>query len=237
MPHKYEVVASRIRQNIEERSLKPNDALPSEREMMAVYGVSRMTVRAAISRLIDEGSVYNVHGSGTYVGSPEHVAKGLTLTSFTEDMTSRGFTASSRLLEVARVGATDVISGLLGVEKGTECTKITRLRLADGHPMALETVYVVALVLPLEEFDASRSLYDQLESRGHEVVRAHQQIKAVTPDSDQCELLGVSRGAAALCVDRVASDRRGNAVEFASTIYRGDRYSFEIGITKENREL
>jgi GntR family transcriptional regulator len=231
--HKYEVVAAGIRAMIAD-SLKPNDALPSERELMEIYGVSRMTVRAAISRLADEGLLYNVHGSGTYVGSPDLFAKAPKLTSFTEDMVSRGYVPSSRVLEVSRAAVPPNVAGKLRIESGAECTKIRRLRLADGNPMALETVYLPAEVLPMEYFDVRSSLYGQLSERGYEIYRAEQEIHAVTLDPESSTLLGVPEGSAALEIGRVAADRRGLAVEFARTIYRGDRYSFQMAVTREN---
>lgn len=230
--HKYEVVAAGIRATIAD-SLKPNDALPSERELMEIYSVSRMTVRAAISRLADEGLVYNVHGSGTYVGSPDLFAKAPKLTSFTEDMVSRGYEPSSRVLEVSRPSAPANVASILRIEPAAECTKIRRLRLADGNPMALETVYLPGDVLPMEFFNARSSLYGQLAERGYEIYRAEQEIHAVTLDSDSSALLGVPEGAAALEIDRVATDRRGLPIEFARTIYRGDRYSFQMAVTRE----
>lgn len=231
--HKYEVVAAGIRATIA-ASLQPHDALPSERELMEVYGVSRVTVRAAISRLADEGLLYNVHGSGTYVGSPDLFAKAPKLTSFTEDMTSRGYVPSSRVLEISRSNASPQVAGRLRVDPGSECTKIRRLRLADDNPMALETVYLPAAVLPMERFDAEASLYGQLAQRGFEIYRAEQEINAVTLDAESSTLLGVPEGAAALEIDRIATDRRGLPIEYARTIYRGDRYSFQMAVTREN---
>jgi GntR family transcriptional regulator len=233
--HKYEVVAAGIRATIA-NSLKPNDALPSERELMEVYGVSRMTVRAAISRLADEGLLYNVHGSGTYVGSPDLFAKAPKLTSFTEDMVSRGYVPSSRVLEVSRPPVPAAVASMLRIEPGSECTKIRRLRLADDNPMALETVFLPGDVLPMEYFDVRSSLYGQLAERGYEIYRAEQEIHAVTLDSASSTLLGVPEGAAALEIDRVATDRRGSPIEFARTIYRGDRYSFQMAVTRENSD-
>ncbi|MFU8947599.1 GntR family transcriptional regulator [Mycetocola zhadangensis] len=231
--HKYEIVAAGIRATIAD-SLGPNDALPSERELMEIYNVSRMTVRAAIARLADEGLVYNVHGSGTYVGSPDLFAKAPKLTSFTEDMVSRGYAPSSRVLEVSRVAAVAAVATRLGLTPGEECTKIRRLRLADGNPMALETVYLPGGVLPMEEFDAKSSLYGQLTDRGYEIHRAEQEIHAVTLDEESSGLLAVPLGSAALEIDRVAADRRGHPVEYARTIYRGDRYSFQMAVSRES---
>lgn len=235
MAHKYETVANGIREIIS-NSLAPHDALPSERELMASYGVSRMTVRAAIAKLIDEGRVYNVHGSGTYVGSIEQFSKTPKLTSFTEDMLSRGFVPSSRPLGLARIEADEELAQRLGIEVGAECTHLRRLRLADDNPMAIEDVYLPCTVLEIEDLRLDSSLYAQLTESGHEVYRAEQEIEAIVLSEEVSRLLGVPTGSAALSVERVSSSRRGQMIEFARTIYRADRYSFHIAVTRENSE-
>jgi GntR family transcriptional regulator len=235
MAHKYEIVAAGVR-GIISQSLAPHDALPSERELMAMYGVSRMTVRAAIARLVDEGRVYNVHGSGTYVGSIDLFAKTPKLTSFTEDMTSRGYVPSSRVLALSRMEADQDVAMRLGIPVATECTYLRRLRLADNNPMAIEDVYLPRAVLDIEHLHLDQSLYAQLARSGHEVYRAEQEIQAITLNKEDSRLLAVPVGSAALRVERVSSSRRGQLIEFARTIYRADRYNFHIAVTRDNNE-
>ncbi|WP_417374437.1 GntR family transcriptional regulator [Glutamicibacter protophormiae] len=234
MPHKYEQVADSIRASIAD-SLAPHDALASERELMAIHGVSRMTVRKAISVLVDEGRVYNVHGSGTYVGSTDIFSKTPKLTSFTEDMISRGSIPSSRVLDLARVEAPDQVAAALGLTPHSEVTLIRRLRLADNTPIALEEVYLPSTVLDIESLDFGASLYEQLRLAGHDVFRAEQEIEAITLTPDDSRLLEVAENSAALSVTRVSSSRRGQLIEFARTIYRADRYTFQLAVTRDDK--
>ena len=75
--------------------------LPGERELSEILHVSRTTLRRAIAALVEEGVLFHRHGAGTFVRRrPPHVEQPLSrLTSFTEDMRSRGFVASSREIE------------------------------------------------------------------------------------------------------------------------------------------
>lgn len=234
MAHKYEEVAASIRESIAE-SMAPHDALASERELMAIHGVSRMTVRKAIATLVEEGRVYNVHGSGTYVGSADIFSKTPKLTSFTEDMISRGAVPSSRVLELARIEAPESVAAALGLAAPEETTHIRRLRLADDVPIAIEDVYIPRLVLDLESLNLGASLYEQLRLAGHEVFRAEQEIKAITLTAQESRLLEVAKGEAALSVTRVSSSRRGHLIEFARTIYRADRYTFQLAVTRDDK--
>jgi GntR family transcriptional regulator len=234
MVHKYEQVAASIRESIA-RSLAPHDALATERELMAIHGVSRMTVRKAISVLVDEGRVYNIHGSGTYVGSADIFSKTPKLTSFTEDMISRGYAPSSRVLELASIDAPDQVATALGLSSSRTVTHIRRLRLADDIPIALEEVYLPTSVLETDSLNLGASLYEQLRVAGHEVFRAEQEIKAITLSSADSKLLDVAAGCAALSVTRVSSSRRGQLVEFARTTYRADRYTFQLAVTRDDK--
>lgn len=234
MAHKYEEVAASIRESIAQ-SMSPHDALASERELMAIHGVSRMTVRKAIATLVDEGRVYNVHGSGTYVGSADIFSKTPKLTSFTEDMISRGAVPSSRVLELARITAPEQVASALGIDPAAETTHIRRLRLADDVPIAIEDVYIPIAVLEIESLNLGASLYEQLRLAGHEVFRAEQEIKAITLTPDESRLLEVADGEAALSVTRVSSSRRGQLIEFARTTYRADRYTFQLAVTRDDK--
>ncbi|GAA5152845.1 transcriptional regulator NagR [Microbacterium pseudoresistens] len=232
MAYKYETVAADIRAMVAS-SLSPHQAIPSERELEATHGVSRLTIRHAIATLIDEGLLYNVHGSGTFVGSPTLFSKTPKLTSFTEDMKSRGHEASSRLLTMSREPASTETAHALGIPAGTECARLRRLRLADGEPIAVEDVRVPGPLLDIEEFTSTSSLYEVLADAGHEVYRAEQEIKAIALDEEAAHLLRVPLGTPALGVSRVSSDRRGRSIEYAFTLYRADRYTFQLAVTRE----
>ena len=79
--------------------LAVGDAIPSERQLSADFGVSRLTVRAALDDLVREGYLVRRHGSGTFVSVPK-IAQELTMTSFTDDMRRRGLQPASRTLEL-----------------------------------------------------------------------------------------------------------------------------------------
>jgi GntR family transcriptional regulator len=230
MSYKYEDVAVNLREMIR-RSL-PNTALPPERELMKTFSVSRMTVRNAIAALSRDGLIYNVHGSGTYVAPIDLLSTTPKLLSFTEDMTSRGFMASSRVLDLKLIDADQDVAYRLGVEEGTLCINLRRLRLADREPMAIENVYLPASIMNIDDFQQDRSLYEQLKEAGHIVYHSQQQVNAIILDPDEARLLFSEAGSAALRVERFAASRRGEPIEFARTIYRADRYFLRMSVTR-----
>ena len=228
---KYEALAAALEDRLQ--GLQPHDALPTERELMIEFGVSRVTVRQALSRLIARGLVYNVQGSGTYVADPEVLSKTLRLTGFSEDMRGRGLRPASVVLNTATVTASPETARRLDLRPGAELITIHRLRLADETPMALEVVEFPADLVDWSGVDLDGSIYEQLEERGVRIARAAQSIDAVNLDAWQARHLDQAVGAAAIRVRRVSSSGRGQPVEYGETIYRADRYSFNIVVTRE----
>lgn len=232
-PAKYDLVAADLRRRL--GALAAHDALPAERELMKEYAVSRMTIRHAVRQLVDAGLVYQVQGSGTFVAPPEVVTKTLTLTSFTEDMQQRGLAAASEVLATRRGEIDPADAAELGVPATTQVVALTRLRTADGAPMALERARFLADVADFDRIDLSRSIYAQLAEQGVHIVRAAQVIDAVNLDARAARILDQAVGAAAIRVTRTSYTSRGQAVERAETLYRGDRYSFDLVVSREHR--
>src|SRR6185369_11823984 len=117
------------------------DAIPSERQLSADLGFSRLTVRAALDDLVREGLLVRKRGSGTFVSEPK-IAQELTMTSFTEDMQRRGMVPASRTLELKIVPAGAQLGRLLHVSPSEPVMAAKRLRLADHETMAIETLHV-----------------------------------------------------------------------------------------------
>src|ERR1700680_3792660 len=117
-------------------SLAVGQAIPSERQLTRDFGVSRLTVRAAIDELVRDGYLDRRHGSGTYVTEPK-IAQPLTLTSFSEEMRRRGMVPGSRTLELTITPAGARLAHRLAVSPEDRLVRGKRLRLAGGKPVAV----------------------------------------------------------------------------------------------------
>jgi GntR family transcriptional regulator len=214
----------RVLELIEE--LRVGDAIPSERQLGVDFGVSRLTVRAALDDLVREGYLLRRRGAGTFVN--EHkVAKGLTISSFSDDMRERGLTPGSRTIELNVVPAGARLGRILHVSPSEPVIAVKRLRLADGEPMASELLHVRQSLVPgltgrdLEE----NSFYDLLASRWEiEIVGGSQTVEPTVTNEEESAALGVPLHSPALLFERVTRAATGDIVEFTSSTYRGDRY-------------
>jgi GntR family transcriptional regulator len=227
MSTRYLEVRDKLKASIE--NLPPHTAIARERELVEQFGVSRMTLRRAISELADEGFLYAVRGHGTFVAEPR-IRKGAELTTFSEDMRARGFTPNARVITAVVRVVPEHIAPALELEPGSQVFELYRVRLADDVPMCLETSYLPAHFFPgLTEHDLTASLHEILHTRYRtRAVQSDHRMKAVTLTKTQADLLSAKRGSPALEVRRITTDDRGRLIEHATSLYRGDRYHFDI---------
>ena len=220
----YQQLQRALRDAIDSRVLSTDDALPPERDLADELAVSRITVRKAIDGLVDEGLLIRRQGSGTFVCArvEKNFAK---LTSFSEDMRSRGRRPHSVWLKRAAGMVTPEESLTLRSSPGTPVFRFHRIRYADDAPMALEYATVLAACLPaLDAVDTS--LYEALERNGNRPVRALQRLRAVLFTLEQAKLLRAQERDPGLLVERVGYLKDGRAIEFSQSFYRGDTYDF-----------
>jgi len=210
------------------------DAIPSERQLGVDLSVSRLTVRAALDELVREGYLVRRRGAGTFVAQPK-VAKGIDISSFSDDMRARGLTPGSRTLDLRTELAGARLGRILHVSPGEQILSVKRLRLADGDPMAVELLHTIASLVPgltaqdLEE----NSFYDLLANRyGVSIVGGTQTVEPTVTNEEESTSLGVPLHSPALLFERVTRSSTGQVVEFTSSTYRGDRYRLvtEIGL-------
>jgi GntR family transcriptional regulator len=213
--------------------LTPDEPIPSERELSERFGVSRMTARQAVDQLVSEGRLYRVAARGTFV-APGKLEVPMRLTSFSEDMRSRGMTPGSSMLGLKTETASAEIAQALGLPRDGQVHVIERLRTADERPMAIERAQIAAHRAPhLFRHDLLHdSLYAILEREYDLVVDgAEQEIEAGTVAGDDAELLDVPAGAPVLHLTR-RSFSGGTPIEHVRSTYRGDRFRLHAKLGK-----
>ena len=205
----------------------PGDALPSERDIALKADVSRVTVRKAVQDLVKGGILVQRHGSGTFVAPRvERVEQSLSLlTSFTEDMARRGMAVRSEWLDRGIYAPSPEEMMVLGLSSTDMVARVSRLRIANDTPLAIERATLSSAVLP-EPAAIGASLYATLEKNGNRPVRAVQRISATNLGEADAQLLDVPVGAAGLNIERISYLASGKVIEFTRSVYRGDTYDF-----------
>lgn len=223
----YLQLRARITDAIDSGVLRPGESLPAERDIAAMSGLSRVTVRKAVEQLVAAGRLVQRRGSGTFVAPQvEKVEMPLSqLNSFTEDMARRGRETRAIWLEQSLVRpSTDEVM-VLGLKAHEKVARLSRVRLSDSVPLAIERAALPESILP-DPGAVSGSLYEYLGARGLRPVRAVQRISATNIDAETAALLELPEGAAGLRIERVSYLPSGRVVEITRSIYRGDAYDF-----------
>lgn len=205
--------------------LKPHSKIPSERHLSESLGVSRMTLRHAISELQASGILYSIPGSGTFV-KEQRISKRSKLTSFTQDMEQRGLEPSTRVLKAEVVPTPPAVREAWG-DVGERVYRIYRLRLGSGKPMCIEEAFIEISAAPdLLSHDLTQSLYALLrENYGRGVEKATHYVAAVPLSPELAETLQEDVGSPALEFTQVGFDSGGRPVEYCISTKKSSIFS------------
>jgi GntR family transcriptional regulator len=207
--------------------LTAGDRLPREQDLAALFGVSRMTLRQALSALAGRGLVKRVPGrsGGTFVAEPKIECDLTGLAGFTEQLSRARVRAGARVVEARTEPATRAVAEALGIPVQEDVHVLVRVRTANRLPLMLERSYLPAEAMPgLLRLGLRGSLYSLLRKHyGLEPHHATEILDPVTADPQTADLLETEVGAPLLRITRTAFSASGKAVEYARDVLRPDR--------------
>ena len=222
----------RIEQALRERivGLQPGDRLPSDADLRAEFGVSRMTARNAMQRLADEGLIARHPGRGSFVARPPAHRRADRLMTFSQEMARRGLRPTSVVLAREVRPATPAESAALGLPAGEPVVGLRRLRCADDRPMALEsTVLIAACADVVLGADLEHgSLHEALLRGGFTLRRGTGTIGSEPATAEDARLLDLEVGRPLLVERRVIAADHGRPIEATESRYPGDRYALDV---------
>jgi GntR family transcriptional regulator len=228
----YIQVKENIQSKIQSGELVPGDALPSERTLAEQFGLSRMTVRAALSELVSAGALYREQGRGTFVSARK--MKQSNIASFSETVRAMGFEPSTKIIEFSVTLPPEDIAGKLMVEG--KVYRAMRLRLADDIPVAIEEVFLPLNIAPgLKLVDLKASLYKLINQTFlHNIGSADSSVSAMHPSAKQQEYLRIDRNTPVLKIDSLYYSVSGEPLYYERALYRADMYEYNIRISSKN---
>ncbi|MBM7624589.1 GntR family transcriptional regulator [Sporohalobacter salinus] len=223
-----------IIEKIESDKLQPDDKLPSERNLCEKYDISRATVRQAIQELEKEGYIYKQHGKGTFVSPEKFKQDLLEFYSFTEEMKKIGKEPTSKVIEFKKINSNKKLARKMDLDIGVKLYQFTRLRLADGEPMMLETSY-----LPYDRFPGitkedleNNAMYDIFMNRFNvSFSQAEEIFQPVAAKQEEAEHLNIDPGIPSMRLKRITYENN-EVIEYTVGIARGDKFKYHVLLEK-----
>lgn len=209
--------------------LRLGSRLPGERVLSERFGVSRMTLRAAMDILIQEGLIFRSARSGTFVVKPI-TSSGLSLKSFSNTMTERGFNVTSHVISFKEIKADKNLAEILRINVQATVFKATRVRFGNDTPISIEELYLAKDLVPdLNKSVLMGSLYSFLKEKHDIVIKtAENRISAHIPNEAEMKLLQIDEGVPTLRMRVIDADQNGNIVMKAICHYRSDLYNLNL---------
>ncbi|TFJ93168.1 GntR family transcriptional regulator [Lentibacillus salicampi] len=208
--------------------------IPTERELMKEFNVSRTTVRQSISILVQTGLLEKTQGRGTIVKPQKLVGRLGRLKGFAEEVVKRGQVPQSKLI---RAGFKDQLyteKTMLEVKEDELILLVERIRFADETPIALERTcwpYDIGNILMQYDLDEAR-YYEILEDHNIYLNKANEKIAAINATQDEADLLGIRPGEAMLEMNRLSFGMSNHPIEYTVTKYRSDQYHYDIELKR-----
>lgn len=218
----------RLKRALRERigaGLVPGDMLPSEAELCKEYRLSRMTVRLALTALVNEGVVVRRQGKGSFVAEPKRAETFAYFGSFTEEVRAQGRSGGTKLVSFEIIHPDPRVAQKLRLKPGEEVLKIRRVRYIDREPVCYQVSYLARATFPqLSGRELTKgSLYARLEGElGEALVEAEESVEAMLADPYRAKLLGIKTGSPLLVIERLVFSQSGLAAEFNRSFYKAE---------------
>lgn len=216
--------------------IKTGECMPTEQEMMTKLGISRTTVRQALSEMVNEGYLHREKSKGTFVTRPKIDERFFQkLESYNDEMRLKGLQPKTVVMSFRRIAAKEGINSHLEIPEHDSLIYLERLRFANDEPIVYLETYLPSSKFAglLNENLTELSLYALLENKYNTVVKtAIRKIEAVAATSQESTLLDIKKGAPVCLVRTTAYDADLKPIEYSVARYRGDRNQFTLELER-----
>ena len=225
----YRQLSQLMRQRILSGEWKPDEKIPTEPELCAEYGISRMTVRLALEQLRNDGYIYRRQGRGTFVSLPKIDQHLSTSYSFTDGIEEMGGTIRKEILVWSREPAARPLAEKLNIPANGEVFRIERVLYCNETPFAVETSFIpVALCSALTRREVEeKGLYRTLDLFGIRPNTASETFEAILLDAKHQKLLKTAAVTPGFLVERL-SFHDNLPVEYCQGYINGERVRYNV---------
>lgn len=231
-------VEALIRSMIADPEYRDGKLLPKETDLARRLGVSRNTVRQAMTKLVHEGLIVRRRSVGSVVSTANDALNDLSkFVTFPEELVRMERRLENLDVTVGRKKCDRETAAKLDIEPSREVLVVHRLKGIGSSPVVLFVSYYHPRLGFDETYDFEKPLYELLD-REYAIVpsRSCEDLHAIASDESIADVLEVPFGSPVLLRDRLVLDAGGIPIERNLCYYRSDRYSFSINIDISRRK-
>ncbi len=223
-----------IKGRIEKAEWAVGFQIPTEEELRKMYGVSRVTVRAAISELVREGYLFRQQGKGTFVRK-QILDELIMLTSFRELMLEPGLAFSTDVLAHTTMMSMGKISNLLDIQPGKHLIYIKRITVVENKPVIFQEVYIPLYICPqlLEENVVVNSLFGLFKKYKIDITRIRNYFGTAYLSPEEAQVFGLAEGSPTLLLNQLFFSGE-TPIMYTRSIKRSDSFGFAIEFKKSS---
>lgn len=213
----------------------PHERMPSESDLMKMFGVSRITVRQALRDLHTEGLIFSSQGKGTFASKPKAMQDVQHLEGFDEAMKPKGYETSARLVSIREVSANKDIQERLALDARERVVEVIRVRYLNREPVSVDRSYFpMTIGQSLFSRDLSVDIFPILENQLNITLgRADISLEARPADAEVARFLKLEPGSPVMWVERLTRDGNDNPIDFEYLAFRGDSYKYRFQIARD----
>lgn len=219
-----------IRENLDSGLWSPGSLIPSENELSQLHGISRMTVRNVLTKLVQEDLLFRIPGKGTFVKEQKFEAKSLFYEGIREQLERKGYEVSTKLLGVHQSKRSKEYRKL-NVEKGTPLYIVQRLRFVRGEPLSIHTSFIPVELAPgLEKLDLVDEQLCYILKNNYNLIRAKtlEELESVASTEEEAALLEIQPGHPLLLLQDTIVNDQDVPFEYAKVVFRGDKVKLKL---------
>lgn len=224
-----------LKSQITTQELKGQQRLPSEAEFCIKYGVSRATVRQALSELLQEGFIYRERGKGTFVTDQEGL-KHLSLKGTIENLIAAGRGTRLKVLEYKEVPPPPSVAKVLRLKESQNVLRLEVIRLIPKGPFGYSFIYLppgLGKMISRDELTETTEFITLVEGKLRERVhRASQTINVALASEQVATNLSIKAESPVLVIERQYYGRYGGPLFMSLTHFRPDLYKHKIELTR-----
>lgn len=230
----YLQIKEALKQRILDGDYAAHERLPSESELMKMFGVSRITVRQSLRDLHTDGMVFSVQGKGTFVSKPKAVQDVQRLQGFGESMNPQGYETSTRVLNVDYVRPSQEVAESLQVNRTQQVLEVKRIRYLNQEPVSIDHSFFPHFIgEKLKNKDLARDIFPLLENELNTALGfAELKIEAIAADAELAYLLNTEVNTPCLNINRVVYTPDNTPIDFEYLTYRGDAFQYQLRVER-----